>query len=363
MIPMDPSMVAALGFAHQRQVLCTVVGGALDGTEYALVDGTLEVDGVPPVRRRGELTLAAPYLAADYEVEALAEALVAGGVMLRLTWRMLLLDGRVYDVVVGLLRCEQANYQHRGGAIRVQAQDLGQAIADDRFLRPRTLSNASKVAAMALLLSESLPGYGLTSTGVTDSTLVQTTWDEDRAGAVTDIARAMGCWWYWDADGGWVVQPVPDGTGTPGWTVTSDSASIGGTGQAGREQTYNAVVAVGQVPSDSGETTAEAPYAIAYDTDPASPTWWDGPFGHRPRFYSSPVMATVAQCQAAADSLLAQSKGLTRAFTVETYPHPGLEPGDVVALTNPAGEQRVIVDTVSLPLAGGPMRLGVRRVA
>jgi len=357
-------MVEALGYAHWRHVAVTVIGGQYDGTVLEVEDGTLEVSKDPPVTRQGSMTIAAPELATDAEVQAIAEGLVIGGVMVGLDWTVRRLDGLAHTVRVGLLRVESAEWAPRTGRIKATVLDLGQAIVDDRFLLPRTSQGSTKVTVIGALLAESLPGWTVqVDPGVVDSTLFLTTWDEDRAAAVTDIARALGCWWWWKPGGGWRLRLVPDGTAAPVWTLTYADAAIEGGGMAGRDKTYNAVVATGQLPSDAPDTDPP-PYAIAYDTDPASPTRWDGPFGHKPRFYASPAMTTNAQCLTAAKSILSEAKGLTRAFKLKTYAHPGLEPGDVIAVTQPdaSAPDLLMVDGLGLSFGDGAMTVQVRRV-
>ena len=364
MIALDPGMVEALGYAHWRQVTVTIEGGAHDGTILEVEEGTLEVSKEPPVSRQGSMTIAAPELATDAEVQAIAEGMVVGGVMLGIDWAVRLLDGREFMIRVGLLRVESAEWAPRTGRIKATVLDLGQAIMDDRFLLPRTSQGSTKVAVIGALLAESVPGWTLeVEPGVVDSTLYVTTWDEDRAAAVTDIARSLGSWWRWKHDGGWLLKRVPDGSSPPAWTLTYADAAIEGGGTAGREKTYNAVVATGQLPSDAPENDPP-PYAIAYDSDPASPTWWDGPFGHKPRFYASPVMTTAAQCLTAAQSILSEAKGLTRAFKLKTYAHPGLEPGDVISVTQPdaSAPDLLMVDGLTLSFGDGAMTVQVRRV-
>lgn len=365
MIPLPPAMEESLTFAHYRQVRLEVLDGATV-TEVPLVDGKVDIEAGGPIRRRAQVDIAVPPLTTDAQARAFSESLVAGGVWLRLTWVMTLMDGRRFEVPVGLLRAESSEWVSGAGVVKVTAFDLGQQVADDRFLTPRTMSDASKVNALGVLLAESVPGYPLTvDPGLDDDPLTETTWDVDRDKAVIEVATALGAWVFWRHDGGWRLQPVPDGSAQSVWTVDGDDVMLAASGTASRDGTYNAVAATGQLPAGAPDTDP-VPFGVAYDLEPGSPTFWDGLFGHKPRFYSSPVMSTDAQCLAAAESILSRSKGLTRSLKFDAVAHPGLEPGDVVefstASTGPVEPGRYLVDTVSLPLGAGGMSMSVRFV-
>jgi hypothetical protein len=98
------------------------------------------------------------------------------------------------------------------------------------------------------------------------------------------------------------------------------------------------------------------------DADPDSPTYYDGPFGRKPRPEETvDTITTEAQAIEYARSLLEQYKGKTRGIDLGLLHNPLLEPGDVVAvyLTDGSAERHVI-DSISLPLAGGTMTLQTR---
>lgn len=351
-------MVEALTFPHYQSITCTPTAG----DPLLVVSGSLEQDTEPPVRRSAQFDVAAPALSTAAEVQELGESLVAGGVWLQMTWEVRLLDGRRFAYPIGNLRAESAEWSAERGAISVRAFDAGQAVADDRFLSPRRMSGGTKRAAIETLLEE-VTGAVTFGAGVPTDSLYPVTWDADRDKAVTELATALGCWWWWGEAGGWTVAPVPTPTLVPGsasWVVPAHTGIVTSTGTTSREGAYNAVAASGQTPE--GDTTTP-PFGVAYDTDPASPTYWDGPFGHKPQFYNSPVLSTDAQCEAAALSILNRSKGLTRGLTFTVAANPGLEPGDTVSFASGTPEGVFAVDKVTLPLDGSAMTLVARRVA
>lgn len=366
MMTLPSELLESLTFAHYHRASC--VPYTLDeydsivwGEPLLVIDGKVEQDPEPPVRRNASFSVAVPALSTPEEVKQLGEDLVAGGTRLRLSWILTLMDGRIFIVGVGDLRAEEAEWNADRGAIDIRAFDMGSAVADDRFLSPRAMSGGTKRDAAATLLTESVPAT-VTYTGVPTDSLYPVTWDSERHEAVTELTTALGAWWYWGAYGGWTIKTVPVPTSDPeaaDWVVPSHTGVVSSTGSASREQVYNAVSVTGKTPEGDTDPT---PHAVVYDDDPSSPTWWDGPFGHRPRFYSSPVLETDAQCESAGESLLSRSRGITRGMKMAVAAHPGLEPGDTISFASGSPSGVFVVDQITLPLDGSPMDLVVRQV-
>jgi hypothetical protein len=93
--------------------------------------------------------------------------------------------------------------------------------------------------------------------------------------------------------------------------------------------------------------------AVALDSDPSSPTYagagpGTSPYGRVTEFFSSPLILSVAQAQAAADTLLAQNIGAGATYTLVRPYDPTITAGDVVAV----GGATLIVDAVTLDLTG-----------
>jgi hypothetical protein len=110
----------------------------------------------------------------------------------------------------------------------------------------------------------------------------------------------------------------------------------------------NVVVARGE--SQDGTPPVQA---VAIDSDPSSPTYaGTGPgtsaYGRSTYFFSSPLLATESQAQAAADTILAQNVGAGATYTLVRPYDPTITAGDVVAVD---GNARA-VDAITLDLAG-----------
>jgi hypothetical protein len=117
-----------------------------------------------------------------------------------------------------------------------------------------------------------------------------------------------------------------------------------------------------------GDATGELPpvQGIAYDSDPTSPTYWYGPFGQIPRFYSSSFITTTDQASAAASALLVQATGLPYTVSFESVPNPALEGYDVIALEFSDSEnfENHILDRITYALTpDGAMAADTRKQA
>lgn len=174
-------------------------------------------------------------------------------------------------------------------------------------------------------------------------------YDDDRLGAVLQLFDAWPATAVINPDG-YLALTVPADDATPVLSVTDQSGgtAIAILGSSSRDGAANAVVARGTA-TDGGQVQG-----VAYDYG-TGPKAIGGPFNPLPvpEFFESPLLTTVAQCQAAARTRLARRVRQTaRAFTVDMVPHPALLPGDVVAITT--------ADVAALPCRIESMRLPYR---
>jgi hypothetical protein len=186
-------------------------------------------------------------------------------------------------------------------------------------------------------------------------------YDEDRLGAVYELLDA------WPADvrtteEGYLHVTAPAAAGSSVRSLTNGAGGtiIRATGRSTREQGFNAVVARG---TDAAGTQIQG---VAYASS-------DGPKGYGsafnplpvPYFFSSPLLTTVAQCQAAAATILArlQRESAAQTFEVECVPDGRLVAGDVVTVTtDDVADLECSIESLRLPYRadGGAMTLRVR---
>jgi hypothetical protein len=190
-------------------------------------------------------------------------------------------------------------------------------------------------------------------------------WDDDRLGGLQEVLSAWPAAARVTEDGLLAIEPVTDGTGTAVLDLTDGAGGtvIRWSGSTSRSGAYNAVVAQGE------DVTGTQISGTAYDTTQQSPFWFGGPFSPLPvpYFYSTPLLTTVAQCRAAAASMLTTlRRQASRTLTVTCLPHPGLVHGDIVTVTTSDGlltAAPATVESLSLPYSPGEMTMTVRVLA
>jgi hypothetical protein len=159
---------------------------------------------------------------------------------------------------------------------------------------------------------------------------------------------------YATPDGGFVITVLADPLATtPVWSVEAGEGGVYISGVRGMSSkgVYNAVLARGE---STGADVAPCSY-LATDSDPGSPTYWGGPFGRRPRFYSSSTLLDTSACQAAAQLLLRAAKAPNAIGDFTSLPNPALETGDVIRVVHPDGSKelhQVAAFTVPLDVSG-----------
>jgi hypothetical protein len=116
------------------------------------------------------------------------------------------------------------------------------------------------------------------------------------------------------------------------------------------DKVYNAVMARGE----NTEANIAPVSVLVVDNDSGSPTYWSGPFGRRPLFYSSSVLTTTAACTAAATLLLRSATAPNASADISSLPNPALEVGDVLRVVYPDGSKELHqIASFSVPLDVG----------
>jgi hypothetical protein len=237
------------------------------------------------------------------------------------------------------------------GGITVRAESLEVVLDRARLVRPINLGG-TLAGALATLAGSLVPLE--ISEDLVDRAITTRTVEEDRLQGILDLADAWPAEIRTDREGKLVAAPVVDESADPVLTFRDQAGGtvvrapvVGDT-----ESVYNAVIARGESSGDVAPVEG-----AAYDLTPSSPTRWGGPFGQVPMFYSSPLLTTVAQCNAAAATRLARVRRKARTVTVEAVPDPRLELGDVIRVQADGIDRRAVVDKLTIPVtpAGGSM--------
>lgn len=375
MLPASANFFAAVTGSHVRVTRADLwYSGTLIAGDLPVISGDLAMDDDAQVRAQGTLVIGDPTgdLVPTGPGDPGALAVYGSQIHLR--------SGVVYQpsgaeelVSLGWYTIQATTIDERytrdqtglwvsGGAVHsLTLADRMTAVADARFIAPEQPVAATCLAEIRRLCKGILPFAQWPA--ITDPSVpASLAYQESRLDAVAALGAAAGVRVYVDSNGALAVRKVADPTTDPVALVVSTDREITdqSTGYT-RDQVYNAVVARGE------QTADRAPLqAVAYDSDPASPTRWDGPFGRKPTFYSSPLLTTLAQCQNTALSLLQGIvRGRDRLVTVQAVPNPALEPGDIITAKTPRATFTGVLTAIKLPLApeGGAAEYTLRVAA
>lgn len=242
------------------------------------------------------------------------------------------------------------------GSVSLSGSGLESYLIDDRFLQPRLPPyGQSTVQAITDLVTESVPGTDTVIAMNTHDRGVTATspWARARDEAVTALADSIGVDVYADHSGTFVITNNPnlDATSVPVFTVAAGDGGVLISESDGdtRDKVYNAVSVSGR----SGDTaTGQLPvWGWAYDANPASPTYYYGDFGQKPRFYTNTALDSAAQCVTVARNQLALAIAANKSLSFTAPAICFLEAGDVIQIVHPDGTRgNYLLQQVSLGL-------------
>ncbi|OLT46493.1 hypothetical protein BJF85_16755 [Saccharomonospora sp. CUA-673] len=316
-----------------------------DGVEIPIVAGQVEQDSTADVRATVDLTTDGSSWTAR-----VGDMLTPYGNELFVERGIVFGNGDREWVSQGFFRIESVEQDDAPrGRVRVAGSDRMAGIIDARPLWPMQFGGGSTVESVFdFLVRDVYPDAEIVFDFDASVTLRSAhVVEDDRYGFLADLADAHGKVMYWDHEGRLRVESPPPADvpvvevdyGERGVMVSMSRA-------LNRDGVYNAVVA-------RGEEVGELPpvSAAAYDMDPDSPTYWEGPFGHVPRFYASSFVTTVQQARDAAQSMLERSTGLPHEMDLTAVPNPALQVLDPVRVVSPAGDEGVhVLESISLGL-------------
>lgn len=329
-------------------------GDSLLASDLRVIAGSVSVDAQSAIRRRCSVTIVDP--TGVLIPSSPGSALAPYGNELRL------FRGYGTELLpLGVFRIESADVADDGvQTVSITGFDRASTIAEARLESPYIVAAGVNYAtAISDLITSRFAGltYSFTTTTRTTPVLV---FEEgaDPWQAAQNMAASIGCELFLDPIGVCVLRAEPTGvSGSAVWTYIDDSTStiITAGNNLRAKPSYNAAIV-------SGESTGlAAPVrATAYDLDPASPTYFNGPYGKRPVFLKSAYITTTAQAQEAANALLTRELGGTEQLELEVIPHPAHEAGDLIrAVKASIGvDDFCLVQSFDVPLdVSTPMRL------
>lgn len=354
MRPVTAAFLRTVRGSHSMTARAFVVstfqtGTQPDGVEIPILNGDVVMDGNANVRSTLDLTTDGtgmwPTRVGDLLAPYGNEIFVQRGIKYG--------NGTTEWCSLGYFRIQTPQQSNPpDGPIRIEARDRMASIVDARLLAPvQYLPDATYGEVVTDLITQVYPAATIQWDDATDAQTIDRSVisDADRFAFLNDMVTSLGKIWYWDYRGVLVITDPPDPT-TPVYAVNAGAGGVlvSMSRHLTRDKVYNAVVASGEA-ADTNDPVR----AVAYDANPASPTYFYGPFGPVPQFYSSPFVTTVAQAQAAADSLLRTQLGLPYQVDFTAVPNPALEPFDCVSVTSSmrAATEAHVLQSVTVPLS------------
>lgn len=336
----------ALATSHEAFIQVDVLDGLRNPLveDLAILGGAVSATLTSRVSRQCDITVTEDL----YPYEA-AELLAPYGNIIR-AWRGIqFADGTRFRWIVFIGRIQETTLE-ADGTCNVSASDFATEIVDAKFLTPQNSTPGVSVTQQMLsLISE---GYEQADFGTSDVSSVPVaplTWQTDRASALDELGTSIGFFWYPLANGDFVLRQYPwTVQATPVVTYSDDEGGSIVSSQATRtrEGIYNSLTVTGE--RLNGDA---AVYAIAQDTNPASPTDVNGPFGLRHLLLRLQTPGTQGAAQGAANDNLRRLISLTDTWSWEMTPDAALELGDTVLL-NVRGRPPItqVVASMRIPL-------------
>jgi hypothetical protein len=312
--------------------------------------GSVTVDRSNAIRRTCTVTVADPALIPRTPADQLATY----GARLRISRGVDYGDGTQELVPLGVFRLDEVGGDVNDGPVTLSGKDLSAIVADDKLTAPYTASG-TVVSAVTALIQRSIPTAAVI-TSIIDQAIGRRTFDveADPWAGCQEIASGAGAEVYCNPDGVFVIATLPDlATAIPVWEIAATEGGVYIKADRGMSSTnvFNGMLARGE---NTSENVAPVQY-LAIDGDPNSPTYWGGPYGRRPTFFTSSTLTTTAACQNAATLKLAQAKAPNATGDISSLPNPALESGDVLRVQHEDGSRELhqaASFTVPLDLGG-----------
>lgn len=373
MQPVSESFKDAVRNDHRRHTLVEVLdanlnpveGGVLTGREGVAISGRVLADRHRDVRRTMSLDL----VNRDGELTPVAP----GGLVY---WDRLARVSRGIE----LGGPEQIEYARKGTFVMDRPQvEVGTAgsilslsgadqmsrIMRSKFTAPTTYASATRVRDVAsdILIDGGWNPAHLSLDDGGQTLQAARTWEiaDERIKALRDLQNSFALEVFADPSGMGIMRPVRDPATLPvAWTFVAgeDAVMLGVSKRWSIDRLYNHILVTGE------RSDASPVYAEAKDTNPASPTYINGPLGDRLFMYTSSMIYTQAQAQAVANMLLHEHALIEEEISLPHIPLAFLDEGDVVEIIedDSGSAGRYMIDTLEMPMEEGPSTLTTHRL-
>jgi len=263
-------------------------------------------------------------------------------------------------------RIQQVSQEAGTGVCNILCEDRGRDVLDVGFVRPEN-SNAGDqvIVEFQRLVTGAVADASFGVSDTFGSLVRPLTWQQDRGGALDELTQAVGALWYCLANGDFVVRSYPWARAQAPVVTVSDQEVAGVKGcvqswtvSRSRSRIYNSVTVSGE------RLNGDAPvFALAQDTNPASPTWVGGNFGIRSYLSRLQTPATQGGAAGVAQQLLRTAIAPTEVWNLDVTPDGALELGDPVRVLVNGRDVVQVVSALVLPLdLSGNMQVALRSI-
>jgi len=343
----------------------------------AIVDGSVTIDRTAETRRTLNLSVAG----FENPINPIDE-FNPYGTFLRVSRGIQLPDLSIEYVPLGIFRVYETKLDK--DSVEIVGYSLEADIRDARFPFPYVINRSLDPPSLAItqldIIFDAFPTLDFTFenlaawfdgnvSGLPNPDIESAVFEKDRLEALRTLNNAMGAEFSCTQEGKFRLNPPASPDDPPVWTVNAgtDGVLVEYSKTFSREGVYNGVVVTNDdvMGAMTNQATTPAPIRVlVVDSDVTSPTYWGGPFGRVPRFYSSSFIATRAQALTAGRAILARERGLKSTVDFSLIPNPALDVDDVVTVVYPDGSsENHLIDRLTVSLTpNGVMSAGTRGI-
>lgn len=340
-----------------------------------LIDGQVTVDDVE-LRRRYNLAIVDENYVPDTTFGADPNASLLNpelGNEIKLYRGIDFRDGTAPEYVpLGVFSIDDVQLDDSGQGlhIRVEGFDRSKKLSDAAMANTYNIANGTNVkTALQNLALFRYPDITFSAAWVaytTTATLPSTTLitgDNPWNKIVKLGLEALGADIYFDVNGDLTIVPVADPSlgGATVWTYMegSEATFLYINKRVTTQDSPNHIIVFGEHPDNTAPIRGEA-----FDSNPASPTYYLGPYGDRVKTYEGQAVKDATQATAWATAILNKTLGVSELVRFNAIVNPAHEVGDMIGIDRSRSKVSSIyvIDKLTIPLvAQRVMEVATRR--
>lgn len=238
------------------------------------------------------------------------------------------------------------------GTITLSVVDRGADVIRALFETPwQVTAGYSSTGVMTQMIQDVDASFAVAvGAGVVDQPTVGSVYEEDRGGALDEIAKGFNAIWMATRTGSFVIASNPyQGPSIDSGLIVRNGANgtmREATDTVSRQAVTNSVTVITE-PTTSGALPRRV---TVRDTDPSSPTRWGGPFGKQNCIIRNDTLTSTGSMTAFATRILRQSLAMVHSWNITTPHFPLLDPLDVFTTVYNGDTRQQIVVSIEYPL-------------